>query len=116
MTEAFAMGSSAGSGAGGGGGSAIFAQFLMILVIMALFYFILIRPQQKQAKKHEEMLKNLKKGDRVLTSGGLYGIVVGINEKDNLVVLRISDEVKVEVSRSYIASVKSQDSNPAVQV
>ena len=53
------------------------------------------------------VVAQLKKGDRVLTSGGLYGTVVGINEKDGIVVLRISDDVKVEIGRSFITSVKA---------
>ena len=78
---------------------------LPLLPIVVLFYFLMIRPQQKQQKKTKQMLDQLKKGDRVLTSGGLYGDVVGVKEKEDVVVLRIADEVKVEVSRKSVTSV-----------
>lgn len=88
------------------GAAGFFISILPLLVILVIFYFLLIKPQQSQQKKHKEMLSQLKKGDRVLTSGGLYGTVVGINEKDSIVVLRISDDVKVEIDRNHITSVK----------
>ncbi len=78
---------------------------VMIILVIGIFYFILLRPQQKKAKKHQNMLSNLKKGDAVVTEGGIHGTVAGVN--DNIVVLRIAkvkdEDVKIEVSRARIA-------------
>jgi preprotein translocase subunit YajC len=79
-------------------------SFLIFMgVIFAIFYFILIRPQQKRQKVHRQLLENLKKGDRVVTTGGLYGTVAGL--ADTVVTLEIADKVKVKVGKSYIAGV-----------
>lgn len=76
-----------------------------IILIIGVFYFIMIMPQQKKIKKHQNMLKNLSKGDEVVTEGGIYGTIVGL--KDNVVVLKIAtvkdEDVKIEVSRARIA-------------
>ena len=82
-------------------------QFLPIFLIL---YFLLIRPQQQQKKKHEEMLKALKKGDRVLTTGGLYGTVLGVD--DVKVVLRIAEgqkeDIKAEFARSAVVQILAE--------
>ena len=89
------------SGAAGGGGNPL-APFLPLIIIFAIFYFLLIRPQQKQAKKHREFLQNLKKGEWVMTAGGLRGRVVNVGE--NVVTLELPpDNVKVKITKSYIA-------------
>jgi preprotein translocase subunit YajC len=76
-----------------------------IILIIGVFYFLMIMPQQKKIKKHQNMLKNLSKGDEVVTEGGIYGTIVGI--KDNVVVLKIAEvkdeDVKIEVSRARVA-------------
>lgn len=72
-----------------------------IAAIFAIFYFLLIRPQQKQQKEHEKMLESVKKGDRILTTGGLYGTVVGTKDKD--LEVRFSESVKLQVARSAVA-------------
>jgi len=82
-------------------------SMLPFLIIMVLFYFLLIRPKQQEQKKHETMLQSLKKGDRVLTTGGLYGSVVGI--KENIVVLKIADNVKAEFQIQSIQAVVSRE-------
>lgn len=84
------------------GAPAIFHMMPMILMFV-IFYFLLIRPQQKRQKEHEQMVKNLVKNDEVITSGGLHGTVVGLKEKS--VLLRIAENVKVEVERSAVAQV-----------
>ena len=76
---------------------------LMFAVLGAMMYFLMIRPQSKQRKEHENMLKNVKSGDKVLTSGGLYGIVTNVKEKSLMV--KIADNVKVEVAKSALTSV-----------
>jgi preprotein translocase subunit YajC len=77
-------------------------SFVVPMIFMvAIFYFLLIRPQQKKAKEHKALLENLKRGDRVMTNGGLIGTIVNI--EDALVVIEVADKVKVEVGRPYIA-------------
>lgn len=92
---------------GGGGGSSQILSFLPIILIFVIFYFLLIRPQQKQRKEHQSLLSNLKEGDNVLTSGGIYGRITGI--KDDKVTVEISDKVRVKVNRGHIAGVVKQD-------
>ena len=100
---AYAMGTSP----GGGGGSSQILSFLPIILIFVIFYFLLIRPQQKQKKEHQTLLSNLKVGDNVLTTGGIYGRITGI--KDDKVTVEISDKVRVKVNRGHIAGVVKQD-------
>jgi preprotein translocase subunit YajC len=78
-------------------------MLLQFLPIFAIIYLLIIRPQQKRQKDLEKMLKALKKGDRVLTSGGMYGTVVGID--DTKTVLKVGDDVKLEFARSAIVQV-----------
>lgn len=78
-------------------------MFLPIILIFVVFYFILIRPQQKKQKQHQEMITQLRKGDRVVTNGGIYGTIS--DAKEHVVVLRIADDVKIEVVKSAIATV-----------
>ena len=102
MGIAYAMGTQP----GGGGGSSMMS-FLPIILIFVIFYFLLIRPQQKRAKEHRTLLSNLKLGDQVLTSGGIYGRVTGL--RDDVVTVEISDKVRVKVNRGNIAGVVKQD-------
>jgi preprotein translocase subunit YajC len=76
-----------------------------IVAIFVIFYFLLIRPQQKQQKDHEQMLKNLKAGDKVLTTGGLYGTITGFKGDD--LEVQFSQAVKLTVARSAVANVVS---------
>jgi preprotein translocase subunit YajC len=84
----------------GSGSNAAIMQILFFGAIFAIFYFLLIRPQQKQRKERDRMLTSVKKGDRVVTSGGLHGTVVGLNEQT--VVLKVADQVKLEFDRTSI--------------
>jgi preprotein translocase subunit YajC len=68
-----------------------------------IFYFLLNRPQQKKAKEHREMVTNLKKGDKIITSGGIYGVVTGMD--DATLTVEISDKVRIKLVRGNIASV-----------
>jgi preprotein translocase subunit YajC len=77
-------------------------SFLPMILIFIVFYFLLIRPQQKKAKALQEFLKNLKKGDEVITGGGLHGKITGLT--DSVVTLEIADNVRVKVARQYILS------------
>src|SRR5438445_9765830 len=74
-----------------------------IAAIFVIFYFLLIRPQQKQQKEHEKMLQELKKGDKILTTGGLYGTIVGVKGDD--LEVRFAENVKLFVARSAVAKV-----------
>ncbi|NCO24383.1 MAG: preprotein translocase subunit YajC [Candidatus Infernicultor aquiphilus] len=75
-------------------------QFLPLIIIFAIFYFILIRPQQQKQKKHKSMLDSLQKGDKVITIGGLYGIIREI--KGDVLTLEIAKDVVINTSRSAI--------------
>jgi len=98
---AYALG---GGGAGGGeGSSGGFGAFLPLILMFGIFYFLLIRPQQKKSKAHKQLLGALKKGDRVVNSGGLHGLVTGIT--DDMVTMEIAPKVRVKVSRGSISGV-----------
>ncbi|MBU1565750.1 MAG: preprotein translocase subunit YajC [Proteobacteria bacterium] len=98
---AFAADSAGGMGGGLAGSMGGMAQFLPLVLIFVVFYFLLIRPQQKQAKLHQAFLNDLKKGSRVVTKGGLHGVISGI--ADNVISLEIAKDVIVKVSRDGIA-------------
>lgn len=89
--------------AGGASGSGIEA-FLPLVLIFVVFYFLLIRPQQKKQKQHREMLSAVRRGDRVVTGGGIMGTVTKVID-DHEVMVEITDGVKVRVQRALIASV-----------
>ena len=74
-------------------------QFIPLILIFIIFYFFLIRPQQKKVKEHKIMVQNLKRGDQVVTSGGIIGTVERVMDNDKAEVM-ISDNVKVEIIRS----------------
>jgi len=97
----------AGKPPGGGSGDA-FGLLFLLAGTFAIFYFLIIRPQQKERRTRERVLAGLKKGDRVVTTGGLHGTIVGLNEHS--VILRIADQVKVEVDRAAIGRVLSAES------
>jgi preprotein translocase subunit YajC len=80
-----------------------FQLFLPLIVMFVIFYFLLIRPQQKQRKERQALLQSLKKGDRVITVSGMYGLIKEIN--DNIVILRIADNVNIKMVRDGINSV-----------
>jgi preprotein translocase subunit YajC len=86
-------------------------QMLHMVTILAItvgiFYFMIIRPQQKRQKETAQMLASIRKGDRVLTSGGIFGTVIGVG-KDDVVVLKVADDVKLEFSKSAIVQVKER--------
>ena len=92
---AFAMGQGGAEGAGG------ITSFIPLILMFVIFYFLLIRPQQKKTKDHREMITNLRKGDRVITTGGIYGRITGLDE--HRVTLEISDKVRIKLVRGNIA-------------
>ncbi|MBT3257983.1 MAG: preprotein translocase subunit YajC, partial [Deltaproteobacteria bacterium] len=94
---AYALGGS-GGGEGAGGG---FGAFLPLILMFAIFYFLLIRPQQKKAKAHKQLLSAIKKGDRIVSSGGLHGLVTGLT--DDVVTVEIAPKVRVKIARGSIS-------------
>ena len=100
ITPAFAQ-SSGGFAEGGFG-------LLPIVFVMVIFYFLLIRPQQKRAKQHKEMLSAIRRGDKIVTSGGLTGTIVKVVDDSETVEVEIAKDVKVHVVRAMIADVKGK--------
>ena len=93
---AYAMGQG-GAGQGGAGG---FSGFIPLILMFVIFYFLLIRPQQKRTKEHRQMIADLKKGDRIVTSGGIHGRITGMD--DQILTVEIADRVRVKVARSNV--------------
>jgi len=79
-----------------------FASLIPLLLIMVIFYFLLIRPQQKKVKEHRGLIESLKKGDKVMTGGGVYGKIT--NVKDDIVKVEIAEGVVIQVKRDTVAS------------
>lgn len=101
ISQAFAQGADAAPGGFGGAGLIQFAPLILIFVV---FYFLLIRPQQKKAKQHRDMVSQLKRGDRVVTSGGIVGTVTKV-VSDTEVQVEIAENVRVRVIRSSITDI-----------
>ncbi|MBL6605087.1 MAG: preprotein translocase subunit YajC [Alphaproteobacteria bacterium] len=92
--------------AGGAGGLASLLPFVLIFVV---FYFFLIRPQQKRAKEHREMVSQLRRGDKIISSGGLVGTVTKSVEGQETVEVEIAKDVKVNIMRTMIADKRAKD-------
>ncbi len=86
------------------GQGSLFAALFPILLMFAIFYFVLILPARRKQKKHAEMLRKLKSGDRVITTSGIYGTVVGVS--DDVVQLRIADGVKIEIAKHAVGGLQ----------
>ena len=102
----------AGPPAGDGGTqgpAAMFQSFLPLILIFVIFYFLLIRPQSKKAKEHKQMLENLKKGDKIMTNGGIYGIIEDFDADNVTVKIGIGSDVKIKVNRNYVASLRTKE-------
>ncbi|MGB5560639.1 MAG: preprotein translocase subunit YajC [Paracoccaceae bacterium] len=90
-----------------GGGAAAFTSFVPLILIFAIMYFLLIRPQQKKLKDHQKMVSNVRRGDQVVTQGGVIGKIAKVKD-DNEVEIEIATGVKVRVVKSTIAQVLSK--------
>ncbi|QEM68178.1 preprotein translocase subunit YajC [Geobacter sp. FeAm09] len=102
---AFAMAGPPGGAAGqAGGGMAAFQQAIPLILMFGIFYFLLIRPQQKKAKEHRTLLDSLKKGDLVITAGGVHGKVSSVD--DTIVTLEVAPGVNIKITKSYVATIK----------
>ena len=80
-----------------------------LFLIVLIFYFLMIRPQAKRQKKHKGMIDNLQKGDDVVAAGGIKGKISGIKEKEDIVILKIDTDVKIEVLRSSVSTVLKKE-------
>ncbi|OQY19758.1 MAG: preprotein translocase subunit YajC [Desulfobacteraceae bacterium 4572_35.1] len=103
VSEAYAM---AGQAAAGGGKQG-YEGIIMLVIMFAIFYFLLIRPQQKRAKQHRQLLDSLKVGDQVVTAGGIHGRIVTV--QDHVVTIEIDKGVKVKLNRVSVTAAESED-------
>lgn len=93
------------AGTGGAQQTNPLMNFLPLILIIAIMYFLLLRPQAKKQKEHRAMLEALEKGDKVVTTGGIVGTIAGMKDKDQFLILKIADNVKIDVARSAVAQV-----------
>jgi preprotein translocase subunit YajC len=91
----------------GFGGNSGLASFIPLIFMFAIFYLLLIRPQQKKAKEHKALLESLKKGDQVITAGGIHGKITSVDE--NLVTLEIATGVNIKINKGFIANIAKKD-------
>jgi len=101
LYSALTLGQAGGQPQGGG----MLPALLPLILIVVVMYFLMIRPQQKKQKAHQAMIGALKPGDKIVTAGGLYGTVAGIDERNAFLYVKISDDVKVKIERHAIARV-----------
>lgn len=105
---AYAMGQGGAAGQGAQGG---FGAFIPLILMFVIFYFLLIRPQQKKTKQHREMITNLKKGDRIVTGGGIHGRITGMD--DTTLTVEIADRVRVKLNRGNVTALLQTAAQPA---
>jgi len=103
VSEAYAM---AANPAGQQGAAPGYEGMIMLVAMFAIFYFLLIRPQQKRAKQHKQLVESLKVGDQVVTAGGLHGKIAAV--QDTIVVVEVATGVKIKVNRASIASTRQE--------
>jgi preprotein translocase subunit YajC len=102
ITPAFAQGAPA------GGGTDIILQFVPFILIFVIMWFLIIRPQQRRVRTHQEMVKNVRRGDTVVTSGGIIGKVTKVFEESTDIEIEIADGVKVKVAKAMISEVRAK--------
>lgn len=85
-----------------------FGAFIPLILIFVIFYFLLIRPQQKKVKEHKAMLDAIRRGDRIVTNGGIVGLVTKVLPDDRALMVEIADDIKVKVMRDMVANVTSK--------
>ena len=110
INVAYAMGQ---GGAAGGQGAGGFGAFLPLILMFVIFYFLLIRPQQKKTKDHRNMLSALKKGDRIITAGGIHARITGMDE--TTLTVELADKVRVKLQRSSVAGLLQSAPKPRQQ-
>ena len=120
-----AMAGAPGQGAGAQGPGAMISSFMPLILIFGIFYFLLIRPQQKKAKEHKQMIlkgsvipfmkehkqmmDDLKKGDKVMTNGGLHGVIDDIDGETLTLKIGVGSDLKVKVNRGHIATIRGKE-------
>jgi preprotein translocase subunit YajC len=87
--------------------------FIPLILMFAIFYFLLIRPQQKKSKQQKAMLSSIKKGDKIVTSGGLHGVITGVDT--DVVTMEIAPKIRVKVSRGSVAGILRRDESVSTQ-
>lgn len=102
ITPAFAQGAPA------GGGTDMILQFVPFILIFVIMWFLIIRPQQRRVKAHQELIKNVRRGDTVVTSGGIIGKVTKVLEDSPDIEIEIAEGVKVKVARAMISEVRTK--------
>jgi preprotein translocase subunit YajC len=105
ISPAFAQGSLFGGGAGGEGG--MLMSLLPFALIFVIMYFLILRPQQKRVKQHQEMVKNVRRGDTVITNGGLIGKVTKVVDDDQIEI-EIADNVRIRQMRTMVSDVRAK--------
>lgn len=103
IREVYAMGG--GPAPAGGEQPNMLVTMLPFVLMFVVMYFLIIRPQHKKQKDQQEMIDALKKGDKVVTSGGVHGTITGVKEKEGILVLQVAKDVQIEVSRGSITKV-----------
>ena len=98
---------------GGEGGGGLWSMLLLMAVLIGIWYFLIIGPERKRRAKTQEMISNLKTGDRVITVGGIHGTVAGVTDKT--VILRVSEQTKIEFSRQAIGTVVTPETEAVVE-
>lgn len=115
MAMATAPGGSSGAPGSASDPMAGLISLLPLLLIFVLFYVLFIIPQRRQQKEHQTVLKALKKGDEVLTTGGIFGRIVDFNEREDTVFLKLSENVKVEIQRASIAGLRKPAASTKIE-
>jgi len=88
---------------GGGGESGLMTTVIMFALIIGIFYFLILRPQHRRQKEREKLLASVKKGDKIITAGGLHGTIAGLDDKTLLI--QVADNVKMKFERSAVATI-----------
>lgn len=94
-------------GAPSGGMESMFSSLLPLVFIFVIFYFLLIRPQSKKAKEHKKMLENLKRGDKVITTGGIEGVIEEVDGDRMVLKIGIKEDIRIRINRNFIADIRA---------
>jgi len=92
------------------GGAGVVGNLVLFGSIILIFYFMIIRPQQKRQKERQLMIQSMKKGDKIITAGGIHGTIVGVEDK--IILVQIADNVKVKIERSSIGNILKEGDSP----
>ncbi len=105
VSEAFAMG---GQPPAGGDQPNFLVQFFPFILMFVVIYLLILRPQYKKQKQQQAMIESLEKGDKIVTSGGIHGTIVGIKDKDGILMIQVAKDVRIEVSRGSVTRVAEE--------